>query len=223
MTGPSLQALRAWLRRRLGETELRRTGNDLVQRLALALEPADLPSDLEADALFLHRANRLGNAFPGLAVLNSHGGFDLSLTTGPNRALARRLGWHEIRTVELKSASGLIAQVPQRDWEAFVDVLSTELGGYDEWRRPRDLEVGRVALMNAMRPELLHAASEQGVTIYITGQMRPGALSAARELGMGVVALGHRRSEEWGLRRLARELEVAFPELQCDVYEHGRD
>jgi putative NIF3 family GTP cyclohydrolase 1 type 2 len=189
-----------------------------VARLALALEAADLPPDLKADALFLHRANRLGEAFAGLAVLNSHDGFDLALTTGPNLALAQRLGWQDIQLVELERASGLVAQVPQRDWETFVDVLSTELGGYDELRRPRQPELGRVAIMNAMRPELLHAAFGQGASAYITGQMRPGALSTARELGLGIIALGHRRSEEWGLRQLKRELEAAFPELSCTVY-----
>lgn len=97
-------------------------------------------------------------------------------------------------------------------------MLSAELGGFDQLRRPREAEPGRAALMNAMRPELLRAAFEQGVSVYVTGQMRPGALGTARELGMGVIALGHRRSEEWGLRQLARELEVAFPELSCAVY-----
>ena len=120
--------------------------------------------------------------------------------------------------VDLERASGLSAQVPQRDWDSFLSDLSFELGGFDELRRPREAELGRVALMNAMRPELLRAAAEDGVSVYITGQMRPGALGAARELGMGVVALGHRRSEQWGLRQLARELEMAFPELNCTVY-----
>jgi putative NIF3 family GTP cyclohydrolase 1 type 2 len=216
--GITLQALHAWLRQRLGEAEVRRSGSGPVARLALALEAVDLPPDLKADALFLHRANRLGEAFSGLAVLNSHDGFDLSLTTGPNLALAQRLGWHDIQLIELERASGLSAQVPQRDWDTFVDVLSAELGGYEQLRRPREPELGRVVLMNAMRPELLHTALEQGATVYITGQMRPVALGAARELGMGVVALGHRRSEEWGLRQLKRELEAAFPELSCIVY-----
>ncbi len=75
-----------------------------------------------------------------------------------------------------------------------------------------------MALMNAMRPELLEALAGLGVSVYITGQMRPGSLAAARELGLGVVALGHRRSELWGLRQLARELRDAFPDLSCTVY-----
>lgn len=105
----SLQALHAWLRRRLGEAEVRRGGNGPVSGLALALDPVDLPPALNADAVFLHRANRLGDAFPGLAVLNSHDGFDLALTTGPNLALAMRLGWQDIRPVELERVSGLSA------------------------------------------------------------------------------------------------------------------
>ncbi len=55
--------------------------------------------------------------------------------------------------------------------------------------------------------------------MLVTGQFRPGARTRARELGMGVVALGHRRSELWGLRRLARELRDEFPDLAPEVFE----
>jgi putative NIF3 family GTP cyclohydrolase 1 type 2 len=76
----------------------------------------------------------------------------------------------------------------------------------------------RLALLNAMRPELLDAVFKESAGVMVTGQMRRSALPRARELGLGIVALGHRRSELWGLRQLAGELMEAFPDLVCTVY-----
>ena len=58
---PTLDRLAGWLSERLGEAAVFRPGPPEVHRLALALEPTDLPTAPEADALFLHRAFRLGN------------------------------------------------------------------------------------------------------------------------------------------------------------------
>ena len=218
----SLAALTGWFQARLPGTTLFRPGAPQVSRLALALDPRDLPADLPGGlpggAVFLHRVHQLGAAFPGLAVLNSHDAFDAALTTGPNMPLAERLRWHEPERVELEQASGLIALPPQQDWERLLAALHAEFSGHDTLMPPKDSEVRRVALMNAMRPELLEVVAAKGVSVYITGQMRPAALPTARTLGLGVIALGHRRTELWGLRQLARELRDAFPDLSCTVY-----
>jgi len=215
---PALTELADWLRARLGEVTAVRPGPAEVHRLALALDPADLPPHLEADALFLHRHFRLGAAFPALGVLACHDGFDDTLTTGENRTLAARLGWTALRTVRSERAKGLSARPPQENWPELLAALEKEFGGHEAVLEPREPAVSRLAVMNAMRPDLLSAVAAQGVQVYVTGQLRPGAISAARQLGMGVVALGHRRSEVWGLRRLADELETAFPGLACTVY-----
>jgi putative NIF3 family GTP cyclohydrolase 1 type 2 len=213
-----LAALTDWLHTRLGDAAVYRPGAADVSRLSLALEPGDLPADLPGGAIFLHRAHRLGEAFPGLAVLNSHDGFDLELTTGPNLPLAGKLRWHAIEQVELERASGLIAVPPQRDWHRLLAALHAEVGGHEALLPPQEPEVQRVALLNALRPELLEAVAKLGVNVYLTGQMRPGALPTAQALGMGIVALGHRRTELWGLRQLAQELQEAFQGLRCTVY-----
>lgn len=75
--------------------------------------------------------------------------------------------------------------------------------------------------MNAMNPELIGHVADLGVRVYLTGQLRPSASAAARARGLGVVALGHRRTEVWGLRQLAHELSAAFPGLLTDVYPGG--
>lgn len=215
---PTLDRLAGWLSERLGEAAVFRPGPPEVHRLALALEPTDLPTAPEADALFLHRAFRLGERAPGLGVLASHDGFDRTLTTGVNRALAETLGWQEVRALTLHRAEGLLATPPQPGWASLLAALEAEFGGYEALLEPATPSVPTLALMNAMRPEVLDAVAERGVRVYLTGQMRPGALPRARELGLGVIALGHRRTEQWGLRQLARELEAAFSDLSCAVY-----
>ena len=218
--GPVLTSdLLAWLRTRLGDAELVRPGPETASTLALALEPGDLPPTLEADALFLHRSFRLGERFPSLAVLASHDGFDAELTTGANLALARQLGWtHAERLHWQGKALGLKGVPPERDWDALTHALRTEFGGLEAVVEPLRPHLSSVALINAMRPDLLTFLAELGVDACITGQLRPAAVPRARELGVGIIALGHRRSEHWGLWQLARELVQHFPGLHPRVY-----
>lgn len=214
---PSYRLLHGWLDTRLSDASALRPGSTEVRRLALALDPADLPPTLEADALFLHRSHRLGALFPRLSVLTSHDGFDAALTTGENRTLARALGWQDVQPLTLPRAAGLIATAPKHDWPSLLMALETELGGLEEAVAPANFQP-RLTLANAMRPEVLNEVARQGASVLVTGQLRPSVLPLARELGLGVVALGHRRSELWGLRQLARELRQAFPALDCTVY-----
>ena len=57
-----------------------------------------------------------------------------------------------------------------------------------------------------MNDRLVRAAHAAGAGVYVTGQWREPARKAVLETGLGVVCVGHRRSEEWGLRTLARLL-----------------
>lgn len=215
-----LNDLALWLGAHLNEPRpLFRPGPPEVRRLGLALEPADLPDSPGADALFLHRALRLGERLPSLGVLAAHDGFDLQLTTGPNLRLAERLGWREVRPLFWRGKPvGITARPPQQEWRAFNAALVAELRGEDSVWAPADPAFLRVALMNAMNPDLLSLACTLGVNVYLTGQLRPSAREHARALGLGVVALGHRRTELWGLRQLAAELEAAFPGLETEVH-----
>lgn len=222
----SLSVLAAWLRGRLGREELPtlyRPGPDEVGVLGLALSVRDVPPDARPDALFLHRPFDLGGAFAPLGVLTSHEGFDAQLTTADNRVLAARLSWGDVKPFAQRGkVLGLLGTPPQSSWSALLGVLTAEFGGRDEALPPAEsrlgARVGRVALMSAMRPELLDAVSDLGALVYVTGQFREGARRRAQELGLGVIALGHRRSELWGLEQLARELPGAFPDLRVEVY-----
>lgn len=223
---PALTELAAWLGRRLQERDslwrpVPGQPDPEVRRLVLALEPGDLPPAPppgEAGALFVHRAFRLGGRWPSWPVLTSHDGFDRALTTGENPALAARLGWPAPRPLQWKGAVIGMAADPGLPWPALLARLDDEFGGHEALIPPADPGApARVAVMNAMRPELLREVHAQGVGVYVTGQLRPGAVDTARELGLGVVALGHRRSEVWGLYQLARELRAEFPGLDTQV------
>ncbi|PNY80149.1 Nif3-like dinuclear metal center hexameric protein [Deinococcus koreensis] len=219
MSPATLEGLARWLHTALGEDALKRPGLEAVRRLELALEPADVPATLEADALFLHRSRHTGDRWPGVGVLGVHDAFDLQFTTGPNRRLAGTLGWTDVQDVTWEGRLvGLQATPPQRSWPELHAALVAALGGEDSSFAPAGGAPLRLALMNAMNPALLEHVARLGVTVYLTGQLRPSAVAAARTLGLGVVALGHRRTELWGLRRLAQELEAAFPGLETVVY-----
>ena len=95
---------------------------------------------------------------------------------------------------------------------AFAEVvarLEAEFGGLEEVTPPAsgpDTPVGTVACVGAMNDRLVRAASEAGAGLYVTGQWRQPARQAVRETGIGVAAVGHHRSEVWGLRTLERLL-----------------
>ncbi|MVN85539.1 Nif3-like dinuclear metal center hexameric protein [Deinococcus sp. HMF7620] len=222
MSPATLSALADWLGTHLAEPQpLKRPGPEAVTRLALALEPGDLPTDPQADALFLHRSRGVGEGWPGLGVLGAHDGFDLHLTTGPNRVLAARLGWTAVQLLHWEGQpAGLLATAPQASWGELRAALHAELGGEDEALAPREPVARplRVALMNRLSPGTVTLAAAQGAHVYLTGQQRPSALAAVQAAGLGLIALGHRRTEWWGLGQLADQLRAAFPGLETSLY-----
>ncbi|GAB3261339.1 hypothetical protein GCM10027347_26310 [Larkinella harenae] len=58
-----------------------------------------------------------------------------------------------------------------------------------------------------MNDDLIREAAGRGGELFITGQYREGAQKAVSETGIAVIAVGHRRSEEWGMRALATVLQ----------------
>ncbi len=65
-----------------------------------------------------------------------------------------------------------------------------------------------------MTDVLVREAKDRGANIYITGQLRQPAKLALEETGISCVAVGHKRSEEWGLRALAGLLRDRFSQLE---------
>ena len=207
-----------------------------LQRLGLALEPFPTFGDWVAaenlDAVFLHRPwsltdpQRQALRHAGIGVLAYHLAFDERVTTGFNPALATACGWGEPEVLGRKEGRplGMTCALPARvPFDAMAAQLRAEFGVLEQVTPPAagDGEtITRVAVIGAMTDALVREAHSRGAGVYVTGQWRQPARAAVRETGLGVVALGHRRTELWGLRALSRllraqtetsDLEVVLP------------
>lgn len=183
---------------------------------------------MKCDALFLHRPFRFpASALAGIPILASHVGFDTHLTTGYSPALAGRLGLQDTKPLfrpDRPDEAVPIGMVGALSDPVSLPVLqeriAAEFGGLDEAVLANDSSpVRHVAVMNALNPVLIALAAAQGATAYLTGQMRETARAAAQDHGVSVFAAGHERIELWGLRRLAREIRQAFPDVEATVIQ----
>lgn len=240
MTGPTLDALAAFLRDALGAATYppdeqggvyrapERPGDAArpLARLGLALEftPA-LPAwarEHRCDALFLHRPWRLprGALPPAVGVLYAHLPFDDRLTTSDNAPLAAALGFRTREVLGVKDGRriGMVGDVaPARAADALARVRR-EFGGVEAVAvADPDRPVTRVAVVGAMNDRLVREAAARGAGLYVTGQMRQPARAAVDETGIAVAAVGHERAERWGLHALARIVSEHWPSLAVPV------
>jgi putative NIF3 family GTP cyclohydrolase 1 type 2 len=229
LSAPSLAALAATIER-ITHTELF-TGQPPsifassareVRRLGLALEPTaavmERVRDEKLDALFLHRPWTLSAA--GIGVLASHLPFDERLTIGFNPDLAEALGIADIEVLGTKEGRslGMVGDFDEGSFERLIERITAEFGA-PEAIQPGRAAIRRVAAVGAMTDALVREAAERGADVYVTGQMRVPARAAVEETGIAVVAIGHRRSEVWGLHLLARLLRDGWPELHTLVLD----
>lgn len=165
------------------------------------------------DALFLHRPWNLAGLPADVGVLASHLPFDERLTIGFNPDLAEALGVTGIEVLGTNEGRplGMVGDFGGGSFPQLIDRITAEFGA------PEAVEPGsaihRVAIVGAMTNALVREAAERGVGAYMTGQMRAPARAAVEETGIAVVAVGHRRSEVWGLHLLARQLREEWPGL----------
>lgn len=192
-----------------------------VRRLGLALEPwptIDEWADAERlDAVFLHRPWKLAPwQLPELGVLAYHLAFDEQLTISFNPRLADGLQLTAIETLGEKAGRpiGMIGAVPQQNFADYVALLDQVFGRHDEALTPSEEQIKRVAVVGAMTEPLVREAAERGAQLYVTGQFRQPAREAMRETGIGVIAIGHRRSEIWGLRALAGVIRERWSQIE---------
>ena len=195
-----------------------------VRRLGLALEPSavivDRVRDEALDALFLHRPWKLSGLPADFGVLASHLPFDERLTIGFNPDLAEALGVSRIEVLGTKEERplGMVGDFDGGSFAQLIERITAELGA-PEAVEPGSAAIRRVAAVGAMTDALVREAAERGADVYITGQMRVPARAAAEETGIAVVAVGHRRSEVWGLHLLARLLREEWPGLETIVLD----
>lgn len=196
-----------------------------IRRLGLALEPApDLANWTIAnclDALFLHRPWMLqpDQLPPEVGILAYHLAFDEQLTLGYNSRLASALGLRHLEELGHKDnrAIGMIGNLTSQPFEDYSDRVRSIFGGCEEVL-PFAGTVSRVAVVGAMNDPLIRAAAAQGAQLYLTGQLRQPALAAVSDTGIGVAAIGHRRTEQWGLRALAGVLQERWAALEVILH-----
>ncbi|XWW46050.1 Nif3-like dinuclear metal center hexameric protein [Fibrella sp. USSR17] len=207
-----------------------------IRRVGLSLEPCPKIGQWvraqDLDALWLHRPWHLNTAtLPSdVGVLTHHLPFDECLTTGYNTRLAQVLGLESLAELGYKQAAdesdrllpkraiGMIGDVPERSTESWLEQIQVAFGGYDRVEAGQVRSHRRVAVVGAMNPELVHEAHERSVSLYLTGEYRKGTQKAVDETGMTVIAIGHKRTEEWGLRALGTLLTEQWEGLE--VLQH---
>ncbi len=195
-----------------------------VARLGLALEP--FPGvgvwvhNNRIDALWLHRPWRLPpDAIPDdIGILYHHLPFDEHLTMGYSPTMAEALNLENLQEIGYKQSLnpdgtvlaqrpiGMLAKAPVQSLEDWQTRIANMFGGFDEMIQGGTKPIDCVAVVGAMNELLVREATERGATLYLTGQYRPSAKKAVEETGISVIAVGHRRSEEWGLRALEQIL-----------------
>jgi putative NIF3 family GTP cyclohydrolase 1 type 2 len=192
-----------------------------IHRIGLALEPWP---GLEAwaraarlDALFLHRPWKLQpeQLPPDIGVVAYHLAFDERLTIGYNVRLADALGMTNLEVLGTKAERpiGMLGTVPSQLFAHLRQCCSDILHGYEETLVNRREAIEHIAVVGAMTDALVRQAAERGADVYLTGQYRQPARVAVAETGIGVIEVGHRRSEEWGLKALAGVLHERWATL----------
>ncbi|GAA4462085.1 hypothetical protein GCM10023189_38320 [Nibrella saemangeumensis] len=201
-----------------------------VGRIGLAVEPWPGLNDWlirhQPDALWIHRPWKLDlSALPvGLSILYHHLPFDEHLTMGFSRPIAKAFQLDSLEEIGYKQAPslparpiGMIGRAVESSLQHWISLITNEFGGFDSISEGSHSLISRVAVVGAMNEALIREAADQGVQLYLTGQYRPSAGRAVAETGMSVIAVGHGRSEAWGLRALAGILQEGWPELEVVV------
>jgi len=196
-----------------------------VARFGLALEPwaglSDWARAKQLDALFLHRPWHLqqGQLGSDVGVVAYHLAFDEHLTLSFNPRLATVLGMCQLEVLGEKEgrAIGMIGNVAAQSFASYCCCLNEVFAGEDKALAGNGSQVLRVAVVGAISDALVREAVSRGADIYVTGQLRQPAQAALQETGISVVAVGHRRSEEWGLRALAGVLAERWSRLEVVV------
>lgn len=194
-----------------------------IRRLGLLLDPEPCLSDWitahQLDALWLHRPWKLDPLPlpPDIGILAYHLAFDEHLTLGFDPRLAAALSMTDLAELGRKAGRciGMIGTIAPLDMAAYCRHVMAVFNGVEEMHSNSSSRiVTRVAVVGAMTATLIQDAYGRQVDLYITGQCRAPAMAAVATTGMGVIAVGHRRSEQWGLNTLAKIVRARWPELQ---------
>lgn len=213
-----------------------------IRRVGLVLEPfptlPDWINENHLDALWLHHPWQFDPTTmpPDVGIMTHHLPFDETLTMGYNRRLAEQLGTTQTpailgykpdkvnpKKVLTDRPIGMLVDVAADEFDGWLETIKMLFDGYDRaeagcgacaWQS----DSRRMAVVGAMNDALVREAAERGARLYLTGAYRKAAQAAVDETGIAVIAVGHRRTEEWGLRALASLIEERWP-VKCIVQQ----
>lgn len=196
-----------------------------ILRIGLAIEPwpglADWVENQQLDALFLHRPWQfdLQTLPANLGIIAYHLSFDEKLTIGYNTLLANQLDIAQIEVLGYKEERpvGMMGKVPEIPFQLFLQKITNTFHGLEQVHQGKTINITKIAIAGAMTESMVRQAVERNVEVYITGQFRKPAYKVVVETGIHVLAIGHRRSEDYGLRLLAEILREQWPVLQVIV------
>lgn len=210
----------------------------IVTGVSASAELISRAIELHADLLVVHHGLVWG---PGIGKIAGPLARRLKLLLGNDVSLA---AYHLPldKHARLGNNTGLadaLALGPQR--EPFGDVRGTALGLAGSWPQPlsRQDAIGRIAggvcrgqpprfvfpygpdpvrkvgLCTGAASDLLEAAAAAGCDMFVTGELAERAGDLAKELQITLVAAGHVATEVFGPMRLADELRMKFPAIEC--------
>lgn len=196
-----------------------------INRIGLALKPwENIPAwiaEQQLDALFLHRYWQFNiQTMPaGVGLLAYHLPFDEKLTLGYNSLLAQQFGMSETAVFGRKEGRplGMTGIIKAMSISFFQQKAENIFGGLEGVMDGKNTHVTKIAVVGAMTEQLVREAASAGVQLYVTGQLRKPATKAVQETGMHIIAVGHRRSEQWGLNQLAGILHKQWNDLEIIV------
>ncbi|KZM19908.1 uncharacterized protein EKO05_0004118 [Ascochyta rabiei] len=165
-----------------------------------------------------------------------------STRMGWNPPLARRLGMNDAVWFCVQGYKGDPARkigiagsvsIPR---QSLLQRIQSEFGQMELIHEGQSDDIRVVAIMNAFNEEevmrVLDMAQEHAWVpdasseargrhvLYLTGQPRESGMLAATALGLTVACVGHKTTEEWGIRFMAAALRTAFPNVIVEeVYE----
>ncbi len=111
----------------------------------------------------------------------------------------------------------MVGEIPTQNFANLCNCVSQVFGGYEQVCAADCHEVTRIAVVGAMTDSLVREAATRGAQVYITGQLRQPALQTMLETKIAAIAIGHRRSEAWGLRALASVLHERWSSLEMII------
>jgi dinuclear metal center YbgI/SA1388 family protein len=133
---------------------------------------------------------------------------DAQPTLGNNAGLARALGLQDTAPFGKYKGQliGTMGACAPASVDAFVDVLTDQVGPAKAVYGPRKKTVRTVGVCTGGAPDLFHEAIDRKLDAYVTGEDTEWVQAVAEESGCVFIAAGHHATERFGPRALADAL-----------------